>query len=58
MRDTSAEAERIVRDRMMKLSGSERFIMGAQMFEVARQMIIASLLAANNRKMDEVLGYT
>jgi hypothetical protein len=41
--DTSDEVERIVRDRMMNLSGSERFIIGCQMFESARAVIIASL---------------
>ena len=34
--DTSDEAGRIVGDRIMKLSGSERFIIGCQMFESAR----------------------
>ena len=41
--DTSDEAGRIVGDRIMKLSGSERFIIGCQMFESARALIIASL---------------
>ena len=41
--DTSDEAGRIVGDRIMKLSGSERFIIGCQMFESARAVIIPSL---------------
>lgn len=43
MNDTSPEIEDIVRARMMKLSGSERFLMGVRMFEAARRMIVASL---------------
>jgi hypothetical protein len=41
--DTPPEIERMVRDRIMARSGEERFIMGAQMFESAREMIKASL---------------
>ena len=33
----------MVRARLMKLSGERRLIMGAQMFESARAMILASL---------------
>jgi hypothetical protein len=40
--DTSDEAEGIVRDRMTNLSGSERFIIGCQMFESARAILVAS----------------
>ena len=43
MTDTPPEIERIVRDKVMALSGAERFVMGAQMFESAREMVKASL---------------
>jgi hypothetical protein len=33
----------MVRSKLMNLSGSERFIMGAQMFDAARRMALASL---------------
>ena len=41
--DTSPDIERMVRDRMMARSGEERFIIGAQMFDSAREMVKASL---------------
>jgi len=41
--DTAPEIKRMVREKMMALSGEERFIIGAQMFESAREMIKASL---------------
>jgi hypothetical protein len=43
MNDTSPEIERMVHERIMARSGSERFVMGARMFDAARQMILASL---------------
>lgn len=43
MTDTPPEIERMVRDMIMARSGEERLIMGAQMFESAREMIKASL---------------
>jgi hypothetical protein len=43
MTDTPPEIGRMVRDRIMARSGEERFIMGAEMFESAREMIKASL---------------
>ena len=43
MTDTAPEIERIMRDKLMALSGEERFVMGAQMFESAREMVKASL---------------
>jgi hypothetical protein len=43
MRDTPPEIGQMVRDRMMARSGEERMIMGAQMFEAAREMVKASL---------------
>lgn len=33
----------MVRDRIMKLSGAERFVIGARMFESARAIVLASL---------------
>jgi hypothetical protein len=43
MTDTSPEIERMVRDKIMALSSEERFIMGSQMFDSAREMVKASL---------------
>jgi hypothetical protein len=43
MTDTPPEIERIVRDKLMARSGEERFVMGAQMFDSAREMVKASL---------------
>ena len=33
----------MVRQKLMARSGQERFMMGVQMFEAARQMVLASL---------------
>jgi hypothetical protein len=41
--DTSPEIERMVRDKIMARSGEERFIMGAEMFDSAREIVKASL---------------
>lgn len=41
--DTSPEVDQMVREKIMARSGEERFIMGAQMFDSAREMIKASL---------------
>jgi hypothetical protein len=41
--DTSPEIAAAVRDRIMKFSGAERFIIGARMFESARAVVLASL---------------
>ncbi len=43
MTDTPPEIEQIMRDKLMARSGEERFIMGAQMFDSAREMVKASL---------------
>ncbi len=43
MTDTAPEIRRILRDRIMARSGEERFVMGAQMFDSAREMVKASL---------------
>jgi hypothetical protein len=45
MTDTPPEIAAMVRDRMMALSGSERFVMGVRMFDAARRMVLASLPA-------------
>jgi hypothetical protein len=41
--DTLPGIERIMRDKLMARSGEERFVMGAQMFDSAREMVKASL---------------
>ena len=41
--DTPPEIERMMREEIMTRSGEERFVMGAQMFDSAREMIQASL---------------
>ncbi|MEP6663154.1 MAG: hypothetical protein ABJC04_05755 [Verrucomicrobiota bacterium] len=43
MTDTPPEIQKLVRQRLMQRSGSERFIMGSRMFDAAREMILASL---------------
>lgn len=43
MNDTAPEIEELMRELMMKRSGEERFIMGALMFDAAREFVIASL---------------
>jgi hypothetical protein len=43
MNDTPPEVEEMVREMMMRRSGEERFVMGALMFDAAREIIIASL---------------
>lgn len=43
MTDTPPEIAELVRARLMALSGAERFRMGAQMFDAARRMVLASL---------------
>jgi hypothetical protein len=45
MTDTSPEIAAMVRDRLMALAGSERFLMGVRMFDAARRMVLASLPA-------------
>jgi hypothetical protein len=42
MNDTTAEIEKMVREKLMARSGEERLIMGARSFDAARQMILAS----------------
>ena len=42
MDDTSPQIQAKVRELLMARSGEERFIMGALMFDAAREMILAS----------------
>ena len=42
MDDTSPEVKKLVHEKLMRLSGEERFIMGCQMFDSAREIILAS----------------
>ena len=43
MNDTSPEIAELVRQKLMALSGSERFVMGTRMFDAARAVVLASL---------------
>lgn len=43
MNDTPPEIAHLVRTRLMKFSGEERFLMGTRMFEAARTVLLASL---------------
>ncbi len=43
MDDTSAEVKELMKEKLMALSGEERFIRGALMFDAAREMVLASL---------------
>jgi hypothetical protein len=43
MNDTPPEIVELVRKALMSRSGSERFVMGARMFDAARAMVLASL---------------
>ena len=43
--DTSPEIAEMVRTRIMARSGSERFVMGVEMCNAARRMVLASLPA-------------
>ncbi len=45
MTDTSPEIAELVRQKLMARSGSERFVMGARMFDAARTIVLASLPA-------------
>lgn len=46
--DTSPEIAEMVRTRIMARSGSERFVMGVEMCNAARRMVLASLPASLN----------
>jgi hypothetical protein len=43
MNDTSPEVQQVMSAMIMERSGEERFVMGALMFDAAREMVIASL---------------
>ena len=43
MNDTDPEIAKIVRRRLLERSGTERVIMGSNMFDMAKAMIMASL---------------
>jgi len=43
MNDTRGEAGKILRERYMQLSGAERIIMGARMYDTARTIVLSSL---------------
>ena len=43
MKDTTPAIEKMVKERMMRLSGEDRLRMGASMFDSAREMVLASL---------------
>jgi len=43
MDDTSPEVKALVREMLMSRSGEERFVMGALMFDAARDLVIASI---------------
>ena len=43
MNDTSPEVEVLYREKLSRLTGEERFLRGARMFETARVMVLASL---------------
>lgn len=45
MTDTDPEIAAMIHDRMMALSGSERFMMGISMCRSARRMVVASFPA-------------
>ncbi len=45
MADTPLEIAEMVRARLMEFSDAERFRMGAEMFDAARRMVLASLSA-------------
>lgn len=43
MDDTAPEVREIMSAMLMRRSGEERFVMGALMFDAARELVIASL---------------
>ena len=45
MTDTTPAVADLVRSKIMARSGAERFVMGARMFEAAREMVLASFPA-------------
>ena len=63
MNDTPPEVEKMVREMMMARSNEERFLMGARMFDAAREMVIASLprnlvpLEFKRRLFERIYGF-
>jgi hypothetical protein len=63
MNDTTPEVEAMVREMMRARSGEERFVMGALMFDAAREFVIASLpknlppLEFKRRLFERIYGY-
>jgi hypothetical protein len=63
MTDTTPQIQKIVREKIMARSGEERFLMGAQMFDAAREMILASLPrdlsgeALRQKLFERIYGY-
>ncbi len=63
MDDTSTEVKEIVREMMLGRSGEERFVMGALMFDAARELIISSLpqnlppLEFKRRLFERIYGF-
>jgi hypothetical protein len=45
MNDTSPEAREMMSELLMRRSGGERFVMGAPMFDAAREPVVASMQA-------------
>jgi hypothetical protein len=45
MNDTSPEVEKKYREMLLSRSGSERFLMGIRMFDVARTIVLSSFPA-------------
>ena len=43
MDDTTEDIRRYVRERYARLTGAERLLIGAQMFETARAFVLASI---------------
>ena len=52
MKDTSEEVEELMHRRYMEMTGEERLLAGARMFESARTMVLAS--APEGLNEDEV----
>jgi hypothetical protein len=63
MNDTSAEIKGLLQEMIMSRSNEERFIMGALMFDAARELIMASLPANlpasefKQRMFERIYGY-
>ena len=47
MKDTSASMERVMSGRLMAGSGEERLKMGCSMFDMAKELVLASLPACS-----------